>query len=80
MNTKGGGDNKLIVQARLADYLRNDRRELKEFVVAEKAGISQSRFSKILNGRSEMRADELIAICKALEVSPDMFVKPKLKE
>ena len=70
----------MIVQARIADYLRNDRRELKEFVVAEKAGITQSRFSKIINCRSEMRADELIAICKALEVSPDMFVKPKLKE
>lgn len=69
----------MVVQARLRDYLKNERKELKVTALAEKAGIKQSRFSAIINCHSEMRADELMSICYALNVSPDTFIKPKRK-
>lgn len=65
------------VQARLADYLRRERKELKHVVIAEKAGIKQSRFSELMNCKREMRADELVAICRALEISPNTFMNQK---
>lgn len=51
-----------------------DKRGLKQGTVAEKAGISQVNFNAILNGKRILYADDLKAICIALNVSPEMFV------
>jgi len=69
----------LVVEGRLANYLRNERKELKLSAVAEQAGISQSRFSMIINCHQDMRVDELQRVCEVLGVSPEMFIKPKTK-
>lgn len=69
----------MIVQSRVADYIKNERSELKLIVIAKKAGITQPRFSDLINCKSEMRADELMNICNVLEVSSDKFIKPQCK-
>lgn len=60
----------MIVQKRLADYLRTERKELKESYVAEKAEIKQSRFSLLMNCHREMKADELLSIIWVLDLKP----------
>lgn len=62
----------MVVQTRVAAYI--DEKGIKKSYVAEKAGITLPRLSKILNNRTEMRADELDSICKALDVEPSKFV------
>ncbi|MBR2122104.1 MAG: helix-turn-helix domain-containing protein [Lachnospiraceae bacterium] len=37
-------------------------------------GMDRSRFSGIVTGHRNMTADELLAFCKALEISPDVFL------
>lgn len=43
--------------------------------VAEKAGIPKTTFQAILNGKRTMYADDLKAICLALNVSPEVFIE-----
>lgn len=68
----------MVVQTRVAAYI--DEKGIKKSHVAEKAGITLPRLSKILNNHTEMRADELDSICKALDVEPSKFVPPKTTE
>lgn len=68
----------MVVESIVADYLKNERRELKQIHVAEQIGIKQSRFSAIMNGKAEMKADELMRLCFFLKVSPEIFIsEPK---
>lgn len=46
---------------------------LKQKAVAEKAGISTVTFNAIMNGKRTLYADDLRAICLALNVSPEIF-------
>ncbi len=46
-------------------------------VVAKKAGISKATFNAILNGKRTLYADDLRAICLALNVSPEVFIEVK---
>lgn len=49
--------------------------------VAERSGIQKQRFYRIMNGKSEMSADEFEMICKkGLDVSPSIFFKQKFSE
>ena len=61
-----------------------DEQGIKQVTVAEKAGISKNVFNQILSGKRTMYADDLRAICLALNVSPEMFVeirkKPSVKD
>lgn len=41
---------------------------LKQYAVAEKAGISRRKFSDMLNGRTIIKINDLIAISSALNV------------
>lgn len=50
---------------------------LKQKVVAQKSGISESTFNAIMNGRRTLYADDLRAICLALNVSPELFIDVK---
>lgn len=51
-----------------------DEKGLKQVVVAEKAGIPNVTFNAMMNGRRTMYADDLRAICLALNVSPELFI------
>lgn len=55
-----------------------DQHGLKQKVVAEKAGISNTTFNAIMNGKRTMYAEDLRAVCLALNVSPELFVDSTL--
>lgn len=54
-----------------------DKNGLKQVAVAEKAGIPKNTFNAILNGKRTLYADDLRAICLALNVSPELFIEVK---
>lgn len=54
-----------------------DDNGLKQVVVAQKAGIPKTTFNAIMNGKRTMYADDLRAICLALNVSPELFIDMK---
>ena len=45
-----------------------------------KINMDRSKFSAIITGRRKMSGDELLAFCKALEITPDEFLRPKEPE
>ena len=47
----------------------------KQLAVARKAGISKVTFNAMMNGKRTMYADDLRAICLALNVSPELFIE-----
>ena len=51
-----------------------DENGLKQLAVAQKAGISKATFNAIMNGKRTLYADDLKAICIALNVSPEVFI------
>ena len=47
---------------------------LKNKAVAERAGYTEKKFSRILTGLSPMRSDDILRIAHALDVTPnDLF-------
>lgn len=60
------------VYERVRDYI--DDHGLKQLAVAEKSGIPKTTFSAIMNGKRTLYADDLRAICLALNVSPELFI------
>lgn len=54
-----------------------DDHGLKQISVARKAGISGTAFSDIMDGKRTLYADDLRAICLALNVSPEIFIETK---
>ena len=52
-----------------------DEQGLEQKTVAEKAGISNVTFNAIMNGKRTLYADDLKAICIALQVSPELFIE-----
>jgi len=63
---------------RIKTYL--DEHGIKQRYIAEKVGISLSTFNNKLNGKHGISADEIELVCGALNVSPELFIKPKLPE
>lgn len=51
-----------------------DENGYKQVSIAKKAGISESVFNDILNGKRTLYVDDLKAICIALNVSPESFI------
>lgn len=51
-----------------------DANGFQQVAVAEKAGISKATFNAIMNGKRTLYADDLRAICLALNVSPEVFI------
>ena len=47
---------------------------LKQIEIAEKAGYKVSTFNAILNGKRTMYVEDLIEICKALNVDVEVFL------
>ena len=54
-----------------------DSQGLKQVAVTQKAGIPKTTFSAIMNGKRTLYADDLRAICLALNVSPELFIEVK---
>ncbi len=52
-----------------------DSNGIKQKAIAQKAGISNTTFNAIMNGKRTMYAEDLKAICLALNVSPELFVE-----
>ena len=52
-----------------------DEMGYKQVTIAEKAGIPKATFNAILNGKRTLYADDLKAICLALNVSPELFIE-----
>ena len=47
----------------------------KQITIAQKAGISKTTFNAMMNGKRTIDADDLGAICIALNVSPELFIE-----
>ena len=71
----GGGEKSLksTVQTRVRDYIK--AHGIKQKFIADAIGLDQKTTSAIFTGRRELRADELMDICLAINVSPDYFCK-----
>ena len=54
-----------------------DGHGLQQDVIAQKAGIPEAVLQAMLNGKRTLYADDLRAICLALNVSPELFVEVK---
>ncbi len=52
-----------------------DEHGYKQVAVAQKAGIPKVTFNAIMNGKRTLYADDLCAICFALNVSPELFIE-----
>lgn len=65
----------MSVYEKVRAYL--DDNGLKQVTVAQKAGISKVTFTAIMNGKRTLYADDLRAICLALNVSPELFIDVK---
>ena len=48
---------------------------IKNTYLAEKAGVTDSKMSRILNGEREINVIEYYCICQALDVSMEYFVE-----
>lgn len=62
----------MYVYERVRAYI--DSNGLKQVAVAQKAGIPKGTFNAIMNGKRTLYADDLRAICLALNVSPEIFI------
>ena len=47
----------------------------KQLAVAQKAGFPKVTFNAMMNGKRTMYADDLKAVCLALNVSPELFIE-----
>lgn len=63
------------VYEKVRTYL--DDNGFKQKVIAQKAGIPVSTFNAMLSGKKTLYADDLRAICLALNVSPEKFIDVK---
>lgn len=62
----------MLVYEKVRSYIESHG--MKQIAVAKKAGISNVTFNAILNGKRKMYAEDLRAICLALDVSPEVFI------
>lgn len=65
----------MYVYEKVRSYI--DENGLKQVAVAKKAGIPNVTFNAIMNGKRTLYADDLRAICIALNVSPEIFIDYK---
>ncbi len=65
----------MLVYEKVRAYIVDN--DLKQVAVAKKAGIPNVTFNAILNGKRTLYAEDLRAICLALNVSPETFIEVK---
>jgi len=70
----------MLVYQKVRAYI--DENKIKQVDIAKKAGISVVIFDEIMNGKRTMYADDLRAICYALNEAPETFIdyKPELQK
>lgn len=75
-----GGDIKLLVLD--VENLREqvEKSGLKQKVISEKAGLSETALCLILQGKRKCETGEYASICAALGVPVDAFLKPRSPE
>lgn len=67
------------VRVRLLQYIKSKGYVLR--VIAEKSGIGEKKFYKIMNGDCRLTADDLEKICtKGLAIEPAYFFENKFSE
>lgn len=62
----------MLVHEKVKQYL--EERGIRQSFVAEKCSMSATTFNAMMNGHRKMYAEDLRAICYALEVSPEQFI------
>lgn len=67
------GETELQVYEKVREYITEQG--IKQSVLAKKCNISANTFSAIMTGRRTMYAEDLRAICFALNVSPEQFIE-----
>lgn len=65
----------MYVYEKVRNYI--DENGIKQVIVAKKAGIPNVTFNAIMNGKRTLYAEDLRAICIALNVSPETFIDYK---
>ena len=55
----------------IRDYIKDNG--LSKMYIAKKANIEKSRFSRIINGQSQMNMEEYQSICNAINVPSSYF-------
>ena len=63
------------VYERVREYMNENG--YKQVTIAEKAGMPKTTFNAIMDGKKTLYADDLRAICLALNVSPEVFINIK---
>jgi len=63
----------LQVYEKVKEYITEQG--IKQSVLAKKCNISVNTFNAIMNGKRTMYAEDLRAICFALNVSPEKFIE-----
>ena len=63
----------MTIGERIKKY--SDSKGVKNRFLAEKAGVTASTMSKILNGQREISVIEYYGVCKALDVPMEFFVR-----
>ena len=59
----------MTVSEKIKKIIKNDG--LKQYAVADRAGIDRKQFNALLNGKKTFVVDYLPQICKALNRTPD---------
>ena len=65
----------MYVYEKVRNYI--DENGIKQVTVAKKAGIPNVTFNAIMNGKRTLYAEDLRAICIAINVSPETFIDYK---
>lgn len=65
----------MYVYEKVRTYI--DEHGYKQVTVAQRAGIPKKTFNAMMNGKRTLYADDLRAICLALNVSPELFIEVK---
>lgn len=60
-----------MVAGKIREYLQNNG--IKQTWLAEQLDLPVTTFSGIINGKTTMKADMFIQICKILNVRPELF-------
>lgn len=63
------------IAEKIRTYIESNGMVLK--FVAEKSGIPQQKFYRLINGKTEMTLEQYEMICKGLSVDPGYFFKEK---
>jgi len=62
----------------LLNYI--NKNGLKKYIVAQKAGLTASQFSAVLNKKRKLEVNEFIRICEALKTTPEELKNFELRE